>query len=233
VALAQEKPAQSAATQPGHGVIAVVLGKNVMAPDKGNTDALTGSVLLPLLTKYAEQNGLLPTDAEVDGFVTAMEAKKQQGLVEHEQRVAQLTAELKDDRLSADARQAKEKELKLAERILKIEREMAAPGKGNEVLLRPMMRQMARGFVSQWKVNKALYDKYGGRVAFQQSGVEPIDAWREFLKERQKNGDFTFTDKHYETAFWKYFTDDSVHRFYSQGDVAKIMATPFWLLKEP
>jgi hypothetical protein len=60
--------------------------------------------------------------------------------------------------------------------------------KGMEDQMRLMKRQIAQQFVKSWKINKALYAQYGGRVIFQQAGVEPLDAYRDFLKEQEKKG---------------------------------------------
>ena len=91
-------------------------------------------------------------------------------------------------------------------------------------------REIAAAFVLQWKVNKALYEKYGGRIIFQQAGPEPLDAYRRFLEEAQARGDFEIVDKGLEEGFWKYFRDDSIHSFFEPGSAeeAKVFATPPW-----
>ena len=96
-----------------------------------------------------------------------------------------------------------------------------------------MKRQMAQNLVRMWKINKALYEKYGGRVIFQQAGVEPIDAYRDFLKEEEKKGSFQILDKQYKAGFWRYFTDDAMHAFYSKDDGAKFINTPWWMMEDP
>lgn len=91
-------------------------------------------------------------------------------------------------------------------------------------------REIGATFVRQWKVNKALYEKYGGRIIFQQVGPEPLDAYRQLLEEAQARGDFEIVDKGLEEAFWKYFRDDSIHSFFEPGgeEEAKVFATPPW-----
>ena len=44
-------------------------------------------------------------------------------------------------------------------------------------------RAVARQFIQAFKVNQSLYAEYGGRVLFQQAGPEPIDAYRDFLRD--------------------------------------------------
>jgi hypothetical protein len=89
-------------------------------------------------------------------------------------------------------------------------REMEERSKGMEEKLRPVKRKSARMFVKRWMVNKALFAKYGGRVIFQQAGAEPLDAYRDFLKEQEKYGAFQILDKQYQAPFWRYFTNDAM-----------------------
>src|SRR3989337_173671 len=112
-------------------------------------------------------------------------------------------------------------------------REMKEQTKGMEEMMRPMKRQMAQQFVQSWKINKALYEKYGGRVIFQQAGVEPLEAYRDFLKEQEKKGAFQILNQDYEASFWKYFINDAMHMFYPKDDGAKFMKTPWWLMDKP
>lgn len=67
-------------------------------------------------------------------------------------------------------------------------------------------------------------------MACQQMGPEPIDAYREFLEEREKAGDFSIRDPELSKAFWGYFSDDARHDFMPPGsdDEANAFATPPW-----
>lgn len=96
--------------------------------------------------------------------------------------------------------------------------------------LSQMRRDWGRAMIRQWKIHRALYQRYGGRIIFQQLGPEPLDAYREYLEERQNAGDFTIHDKAFEDAFWRYFTDDTMHFFYQCGseEEAQALTTPWW-----
>jgi hypothetical protein len=93
-----------------------------------------------------------------------------------------------------------------------------------------MRRDMARGIIRQWKINKALYEEFGGRIIYQQMGPEPVDAYREFLRRREAAGAFALHDEAAKEQFWRYFTDDSMHDFMVPGsaDAARAFATPPW-----
>ena len=93
-----------------------------------------------------------------------------------------------------------------------------------------MRREMANALISQWKLNRALYQQYGGRVIFQQLGPEPIDAYRQYLEERHAAGDFSINENVYKDKFWRYFTDETIHSFYPSGSegAAKAFVEPPW-----
>jgi heat shock protein HslJ len=166
---------------------ATVLGEEVRTSDAGEMQEI---VLARLFDRYAEENGIAVTDAEIDAYVENM----RRGM-----RARGLTAE--DDLTAEEAAQAER-----------------------------MRRDMGRSMIRQWKLNRALYRRYGGRIIFQQLGPEPLDAYRRYFEERQAAGDFEIHDKALEEQFWRYFTDESMHSFYERGsqEEARIFTTPPW-----
>ncbi|HKS16404.1 MAG TPA: hypothetical protein VJU16_03775 [Planctomycetota bacterium] len=210
-------------------VIAVVLGKHLTLEQK---DKLSGLILGALLEKYAKDNKIEPTDQELDSFVQGTEKIQEEHQADLGRDRDALKKELESTSLSDADRKEKEKRLKTIESILDSDREMKDQTKGMEDELRPMKRKMAVQFVKSWKVNKSLYEKYGGRIIFQQAGAEPLDAYRKFLKDQERLGAFRIYGKEYEQAFWRYFTDDSMHTFCSQEEGEKFMKTPWWLLED-
>jgi len=90
--------------------------------------------------------------------------------------------------------------------------------------------EIAEAFIKQWKINRALYQQYGGRIGFQQGGPEPLDAFRAFLEERQAAGDFSIDDDVIAAEFWRYYRDDSIHSFFEPGsaDEAKAFGVEPW-----
>lgn len=215
---------------PDTHVIAIVLGKKITANEK---DKLDGLIFGALLQQYAKDNKIEPTEEELDAFVTKTEEKEKQQQVQYEARREKLQRELKSPSISDRERKGKESELQTIESILKSNRRMKEETKGMEEQVHTAMRQMAQQFVKSWKINKALYGKYGGRVIFQQAGVEPLDAYRDFLKEQEKKGAFQIIDKKYEASFWRYFTNDAMHTFYYKEDGAKFINTPWWMMEQP
>jgi hypothetical protein len=83
---------------------------------------------------------------------------------------------------------------------------------------------IARAFIQQWKINRSLYERYGGRIVRQQGGPEPLDAWRRFLEDSQSRGEFRLMESAQADAFWGYFRDDARHDFYPAGSVEEAEA---------
>lgn len=88
---------------------------------------------------------------------------------------------------------------------------------------------MARQMIHSWKVNLSLFREFGGRVIFQQMGPEPVDAYRDFLKQKERQGAFELVDKTLEDSFWYYFVTKN-HTFISESreEGERILAVPFW-----
>jgi Skp family chaperone for outer membrane proteins len=214
----------------GTDVIAVVLGRKITTREK---DDLNGLIFSALLQQYARQNKIEPTEAELDAFVAKTEEMEKQSEAKLEAERAKLQQQLKSSSLSDQEREEKESLLQSIERLLKSTREIMEVTKETEGQIRPMVRQIAQEFVMSWKINKSLYEKYRGRVIFQQAGVEPLDAYRDFLKEQEKKGAFRIIDKQYEPEFWRYFTNDAMHIFYKKEDGAKYINTPWWMMEQP
>ncbi len=98
------------------------------------------------------------------------------------------------------------------------------------VTLETMRRDMGAALIRQWKINRSLFETYGGRIIYQQFGPEPLDAYRRFLLERRDAGDFSINDPTLADAFWGYFTDDDRHDFMATGsdDERRAFTIPPW-----
>lgn len=118
--------------------------------------------------------------------------------------------------------------LEETEKKLQIDKEQI---KGMEEQTRAARLLIAQQFVKSWKINKTLHAKYGGRVLFQQAGIEPLEAYRDFLKEQEKKGAFQILDTQYKAGFWRYFTDET--KLLSKEDSVKAFDTPWWMMEKP
>lgn len=89
-------------------------------------------------------------------------------------------------------------------------------------------------WVARWKMNKALHKKYGGRIIFQQAGIEPIDAYREYLKDIRGKGDLKILASNYADVFDeldRYLDMD--HHYMSEEEYLReageeVFGQPYW-----
>lgn len=211
-------------------VIAMVLGQDITAADK---DELNGRIFSALLEKFAQENIVEPTDAELDAFVAKSEEQDKQQLAEFEADQKRLQQELQNPELSTQERQEKQSELETTTNILESLHGMDHYGQEHQDESRQFQRELAQQFVMSWKINRSLFQKYGGRVIFQQAGPEPLDAYRDFLKEQEKHGAFRINDATCAAGFWNYFTNDTLHTFFSREEGARCINTPWWLMDPP
>lgn len=224
---AQTNPGPTAAS--GSDVIAVVLDQKIAAGERRH---LSGIILRALFHRYADEHKLQPSDAELDAFTDGTRKAAERNQAELETQRDKLQTELKSSALSDREREDRAAQLASIEKALRAAVQVRK-GEGVEGdTLRGAKRRLAMEWVRAWKINKALYAQYGGRVIFQQAGPEPLDAYREFLKEQERNGAFKITDPQCEADFWRYFTNDAMHVFYSKEEGEKFIDTPWWMMKE-
>ncbi len=204
-------------------IIAEVLGSKITLKDKNNLRKL---ITKPLLEQFITDNKLEPTEQEIKLFLDRSKELQKQQVIKFKQEREKLLTELNDTSLSERDRSIKESSLQRNEKMLqsftKVEKEQPPE-------MSIMELQVVQGFIKSWKVNKALYEKYGGRIVGQKFGPEPFDAIRDFLIEQEKAGAFKIIDKSCETYFWQYFANDK-QRFMSKEDGEKYLNTPWWMM---
>ncbi len=77
--------------------------------------------------------------------------------------------------------------------------------------------------LKNWKLQRCLYDKFGGgRILWQQFGLEAYDAAGKFLREREEVGDFAITDPELRAAFYEYWTNEKMHGAFLTSDPKRI-----------
>jgi len=60
-------------------------------------------------------------------------------------------------------------------------------------------------WITGFKANKALFEKYGGRVGLTKFGPEPIGAIEALLRERARAGDLVIADAALAKEFWSWY----------------------------
>jgi len=152
----------------------------------------TGPVMVEYRKKYRAE--IQPTEQEIEAVSAYFVGKHQEQIKDRE---AELKDQLErlDDRLSqANLPENEKKKLQIDRQVIIIQ-------------LEPPGRDFARWFLSNWKFQRHLYDHYGGgRILWQQAGLEAFDAMHQWLKQHEKNGDFKITDPKLRTVFYEYWT---------------------------
>jgi len=87
--------------------------------------------------------------------------------------------------------------------------------------------KMAHQIVRSWKINKRLYEKYDGRIAYQQAGLESIDAYILFLNEIVKNGKVEIMISEFRSILTPTINIEN-QKFMSVKDAKRAFEKPWW-----
>lgn len=212
--------------QPEAPVAGVVLGKEVRTAD---AEELLFYVLRELTGRYAEQKGITVSPGEIARYRRHVDAFMRQDEAKRAARLVEVQLQLQDGELPETMHDALVSE---RDTLLSLQDSAAVrdPESAEEEAAR---KEIASAFIRQWKINQALYRQYGGRVIFQQGGLEPLDAYRQFLEDHQARGDFIIIAPLLEAGFWRYFRNDGMHSFMPAGskEEAHAFATPPWAVR--
>jgi hypothetical protein len=207
-------------------VAGIVLGTVIHTQD---AEELRHVVLQQLTNRYADDKGIAVTQAEKQAYVRRVREALDEDRRRQVARRDELARKLAAEGLSETERTRTSAELDSVNTFLAALGETGS-GATEDPQTAQAREQVAASFIRQWKINRALYQQYGGRIIFQQGGPEPLDAYRVFLEEREARGDFEILNKDLEAAFWRYHRTDSLHSFYRPGsrEEAEAFAVPIW-----
>jgi hypothetical protein len=198
-----------------------------------NPDEMAYVIKQVLVRQYIEGNKLQATDAELAEFLQRKQLLMENNRIKLDTRRDEIRQTLTEGSLTAEARaQLQQERVALQEMDKAMAQAESRAGTAESDAAETLV---AQSFIEQWKVNRALYHQYGGRVIYQQGGAEPLDAWQQFLRDAQQAGQFRILQQEMEPALWSYYTKDSIHRFYPDGAASREQAinTPWWMLDEP
>ena len=195
-------------------LVAEVLGMEIRTKDVSLMQAAIGQ---KLLEKYAKEHKIEVLQKDIDLYIADIDAFMAKDRKRREAELVEVQEKLNSGSLSDEEKKNLLSSLKVLENLQEMEvQQDKEQAKDPEGLLRDK-QTVAKTFVKQGLINKALYKQYGGRIIAQQMGAEPYDAMYKFLKEEEKNGSFKIIDKSFEAPFWNYYSDESKHFFYKKG----------------
>ena len=209
-------------------LVAEVLGTKIHTRDP---DEMQAVIIGKLLDRYAVEQGIAVEPAEIAAYLDRLRRVAEEDRRRQEARREELARKLEAKTLPDAERQSPSSQLATLNEVLASLDETARSAADDQAA----RRQVAAAFIRQWKINRALYQQYGGRIIYQQGGPEPLDAYRTFLQARERQGAFTILNPAFEAEFWKYFLTDSIHSFYPKGsqEEARAFQTPWWLPPRP
>jgi len=218
------KPADEPTGQPNREQVGEVLGRPVYR-DEVDGDEL-GKLLASVIEQYAAAHRaeITPTEEEIR-YATEFFDRQHRERLAAEGRDAELREQLK----TLDARIA-QADLSADER-----RQLEGKRSGLQLQLDPPGRMFATFMLNGWKLQKHLYDHFGGgRILWQQGGVEAFDAMRTFLETQEKQGRFKITDPQLRTKVYEYWNRD--HGAFLTADKERIRCEflePAWIRQGP
>jgi len=188
---------------------------------------LAGVIQKQLLHAYAKRSRLEPTEAELQPLLDSLQESSMNEKIaismkrSRDRRIAEIRAKLEAPDLSAAERERLTADLAEWEK---------SP---TQLDIAPGDREFMSILVENWKVQRSLYQRYGGKVLVSSLGTHvAIDAMKKFLEEEEKSGSFEIFDPDLRAAFWTAVADESWADVVVQGRRAdEVFATPPWQKK--
>jgi hypothetical protein len=204
--------AAASATQaqaPGERVVARVFGKPVTATElrwaQGQPAAevvapLRQQVLAVATERFMNANNLYASAEDYEAFGKFDAEFRRVEIARRTGQKGKLEQELARADLDPRKREQLEQQRAVLESLERYDTERAAMPMDDAA-----KRRVWGPWISNYKVNKALYDKYGGRVGITKWGPEPVGAIEALLREHERNKEFEILDAALGKAFWEWY----------------------------
>jgi hypothetical protein len=224
--------AQEVYGNPQDPLAAEVLGTEVHTRD---ADEMRYVILSKLVDRYAAEHDIDVDREEIDAYLESMRRTMENHHKKNLARREELARKLASQGLTDAERQQLTSELDSLNELIATLEEGEGGSSEDAEEEKEYREEVAAAFIRQWKINRALFRQYGGRVIFQQGGPEPLDAYRRFLEEQEEKGAFAIVDRALGEKFWYYYRNDAIHSFYPPGseEEKKAFDTPWWLQDKP
>jgi hypothetical protein len=206
-------------------VIAVVFGKSISAASLGSTGMMMLDVIWREVSdRYAKKNNLVATDQECEAYEKWQSEAEERSMEKRKRELSTLEGQLRSEGLS----EAKRNQLVDYRKTLLLLQSHYEQMKTNP-FPQEVKRNVTRQWVTGYKIYRAIYEQYGGKVAITKFGLYPIEARRKLIEEHMRVGDIRFLDAGVEVEFWKNYEKGG--RFVATKD--QIDFTPYWLKPIP
>lgn len=152
----------------------------------------------PISDRFVKERKIDATEEEIAAFKKTSREQRQKHLRETEDQFEKVKTELVPPNLSSEVRIKLEEKQAMLDRLLPMLRDAAVADVPDE---------LARMFIVARKTERELQRTYGGRMIFQQAGLEALDARRMLYEEAEKNGDLVFDDAGVRHIFFYYYSN--------------------------
>jgi len=193
---------------------------------------LSQRIYAVLQDHFLKEEHMEPTEEDIHLQMDTMREIQATELERLQSQREELVLQLKAEDLKDAQRQSLTEHLKTVDQLIEGRRRREEEGKSipnYAEIKEKSLHNVAGTTVTAWKYNKALYERYGGRVIFQQFGWEPIDAYKAFLDEHKEKQTYAILDSAYTGIFdqmYKYF--EMGHSYMSKEEADKYFERPWW-----
>jgi hypothetical protein len=184
---------------------------------------------------YLLQHHISVTQEEIDAFSTTLYKQIEEDNARREKERKDIMEQLKSGNLSKEQKDRLSERLKTLNSLKEFDerRKNELQSEERRTKVKEINRKADEDWIKRWKFNKALYEQYKGRVIFQQAGLEPIDAFRMFLKEREEKKLFQIFDSDLQKPIQQFYERTSPNSqnntFASEKDAKFYFEKPYWL----
>ena len=152
----------------------------------------------PVIERFIKEQKIVATEKEIASFQANWRKRHLERLQKDQERLATIKKELGETGITEQERAKLEKQRATVERILAHSLRADADNVADE---------FARTIIVNWKVERELHRKFGGRVIFQQAGIEALDGRRSLYEKAEKDGALKLDDPGVRRMLYYYYTD--------------------------
>lgn len=218
--------AESAPPLPGREKIGEALGKPVYRDEirskkkQEMTAELYRLFARPAVARYREKHKaeIEPTETELTAAQKALDREHAERTKDERPQLLEKQREIQEQLKSRDLTDEVRRKLNHEQSLI-------------DLRLKPPGRMFARFVLNNWKFQKHLYDTYGGgRILWQQAGLEAYDANRKWLEDLEAKGEFKITDAALRGTFYEYWTSQDGSPFLIEDPerIRKEFLEPTW-----
>lgn len=205
--------------------IATVLGKPIPRKDKPKLAAIVSAALL---YHYAQKHQIAPSREEVEAYIQHSTGFDRRLRGEWERDAKQLRREMNGPGLSEGDRRQKAAQVEAIDHVLQAHSESEFWRQTHPEETDAAERAIATQALIHWKVNQALFAKYGGDVVVKHTGPLPQGALHAFFEEAERVGNLQLASDG-KDAFWKAFKVEPTDTVLSGEEAAQAIYRPPWL----